>query len=280
MNMKYEIITPSKAKEYLAYNICNYRNVDHYRVNTYANDMLSGAWQDNGESIKFGVDGKLLDGQHRLLAIVKAGVPIGMYVCRGVSADIFDIGKNRTPAQILKANSLSGPCVESASLGAFTQIVRGKIICGGGAIPKGKLIKYASYHAEDFNLCSSISLVSKKSLTRRSTVILAFWCMHLTGIKWDDFSDFVKVVNTGFPSENSDDSTPAIVLRNMLLKDSEHYTTEKMLRVFTATIDAFLDFRKGTHRVKPYVYNKVMHNLYFGFAVRMYEKEIKHIEEE
>jgi hypothetical protein len=103
--MKSEVITitPGIAKEWLLLN-CNNRPINSGTVTQYAKDMLSGNWQLNGETIKFSSEGKLLDGQHRLAAIVRAEVSIPMLVVRELSSDSFstiDVGLRRSTAQIL-----------------------------------------------------------------------------------------------------------------------------------------------------------------------------------
>ncbi|KAF7277615.1 hypothetical protein GWI33_002970, partial [Rhynchophorus ferrugineus] len=78
-----ETITPDLARQYLAFNTHN-RNVRSYRVKGYAADMRDGRWTLNGEAIKFSADGTLLDGQHRLQAVIEADVAVQMLVVRGV----------------------------------------------------------------------------------------------------------------------------------------------------------------------------------------------------
>lgn len=107
-----ELITPEKAEEYLLSNIENNRDINHHRVATYTADILSGDWSNNGETIKFDQDGKLIDGQHRLMAIKKANKPVYMWVARGVDGNAFrtvDTGLARTTKQILKMNPSVNP---------------------------------------------------------------------------------------------------------------------------------------------------------------------------
>lgn len=65
-------VTPAMATEWLESNTDNYRKVRQPTVARYAEDMAVGAWLMTGESIKFNREGVLMDGQHRLLACVKA----------------------------------------------------------------------------------------------------------------------------------------------------------------------------------------------------------------
>lgn len=68
-------ITPQVAQVWLGGNIHN-RNLREKAYQAYARDMLQGKWDLNGESIKFSSDGTLIDGQHRLHAVISAGVSI------------------------------------------------------------------------------------------------------------------------------------------------------------------------------------------------------------
>lgn len=69
---KVETITPDMAREYLKSNSMN-RPLNDRTVNLYAQEMRTGNWKLNGEAICFGKNGALLNGLHRLYAIVKSG---------------------------------------------------------------------------------------------------------------------------------------------------------------------------------------------------------------
>lgn len=77
-----ERITPETAELYLSFNTKN-RTMRVLQVDKIARDIAAGRWALNGSTIVFSQSGKLLDGQHRLAAIAKAGVPVEMLVVRG-----------------------------------------------------------------------------------------------------------------------------------------------------------------------------------------------------
>lgn len=98
-----ELITPESAKTYLLKN-SNNRAVSQKVVNGYAEDMIAGKWKLTHQGIAFDADGVLIDGQHRLLAIVKANVAVMMLVTMGAAADtrlVCDSGRARTMGQSL-----------------------------------------------------------------------------------------------------------------------------------------------------------------------------------
>jgi|APSaa5957512576_1039674.scaffolds.fasta_scaffold44889_2 hypothetical protein len=115
--MNRETITPEVAKALLDKNINN-RNITQSHLALIKSEILSGNWQYNGQPIIIGEDGRLLDGQHRLTAVVETGIPIDTAVIRGIADDAFvtiDTGKVRGGADVLSiAGSKYGSHIASA----------------------------------------------------------------------------------------------------------------------------------------------------------------------
>lgn len=83
MKQKIETITPDLAQKYLAFNSSN-RPIRQRWVDTLAVMIRKGEWKLTHQGIAFDMNGRLVDGQHRLYAIVKAGVPVPMNVAHGL----------------------------------------------------------------------------------------------------------------------------------------------------------------------------------------------------
>lgn len=95
-------ITPEIAAEWLERNFAGNRPLSTLRVSRYAGAITRGEWRLNGETIKFNTAGELIDGQHRLRAIVVAGKAIDVFVARGVDDyDTVDQGKARSAADTM-----------------------------------------------------------------------------------------------------------------------------------------------------------------------------------
>lgn len=97
-------VTPVMAKEWLNRNTHN-RPMRAQKVAEFARDIQAGNWAMNGETIKFDTNGVLLDGQHRLSAIVKADTPVDLLVVTGLDAatqHTMDAGAKRTTADAFK----------------------------------------------------------------------------------------------------------------------------------------------------------------------------------
>lgn len=66
-------ITPQVASEMICANEGN-RKLKESTVKNYASQMARGSWKETGDVIRVSETGNLLDGQHRLHAIVRSGV--------------------------------------------------------------------------------------------------------------------------------------------------------------------------------------------------------------
>lgn len=81
-----QTVTPELASAWLRTANTRNRNVRQYHVTRLAHDMKAGAWRLTHQGVAFAADGTLVDGQHRLAAVVLANVSVQMVVFRGVSA--------------------------------------------------------------------------------------------------------------------------------------------------------------------------------------------------
>ena len=97
-------ITPEYALQLLGKNGSN-RKLSLSHVANLASAMARGEWQLNGESIKIAECGTLLDGQHRLSAIVKNKSATEIFVVSGLPIESFhtiNVGaKARTASDVL-----------------------------------------------------------------------------------------------------------------------------------------------------------------------------------
>jgi hypothetical protein len=103
IQVRIEQITPERASEILSRNEGN-RRIASAVLDKYARDMQAGNWALNGQTIKLGKSGRLLDGQHRCAAAIKAGRGFDAIVVEGLDDnvfDTFDLGARRAIGDIL-----------------------------------------------------------------------------------------------------------------------------------------------------------------------------------
>ncbi|MFA6134677.1 MAG: hypothetical protein WC869_11745 [Phycisphaerae bacterium] len=104
LTMTMEYITPEAAKRYLAANHPENRKVRRYWVKVLAGILKRGEYTPTHQGAALDIFGRLVDGQHRLLAIVDSGIGAWMWVCRGLPEHafwLFDCGIKRSAADAL-----------------------------------------------------------------------------------------------------------------------------------------------------------------------------------
>ena len=151
MEAAVEIVTPAKALAWLETAAKN-RNISDQTVRRYGSDMMAERWRLNGQGIIFSAEGQLLDGRHRLTAVVATGLDVPMLIVRGAKDDSFetmDSGKGRTLANVL---SIEG-AKNAASTAATARIV--------WAYVAGVNLKYGSSRTELLNLIRAHPLISE-----------------------------------------------------------------------------------------------------------------------
>ena len=128
MIIEQKLITPEIAADMLTRNIGN-RPLRPKVWRSYASDMKSGNWRKTHEAIAVSVSGRLLNGQHRLTAVVHSGVPqmfwVAVYDTQEAAMDLpIDYGARRSLADILNEDKLA---VQTASALYRTAITRRQI---------------------------------------------------------------------------------------------------------------------------------------------------------
>ena len=111
MNARIINLTPQVAGELLKKNNHNRKPSDR-QISFYVNQMRSGLWKENGEAIIVGNDNKIKDGQHRLLAVIRANYSYRVPLITEVDSsamDTIDTGKNRSLQDIISLNGYAYP---------------------------------------------------------------------------------------------------------------------------------------------------------------------------
>ena len=86
-----EDITPEYAQKILEYKNSNNRTFRKTNLNKLVQTINSNEWKVTNQGIAFDCHGNLLDGQHRLMAIVQTGRTIKMIVARNMAPKIFNV---------------------------------------------------------------------------------------------------------------------------------------------------------------------------------------------
>lgn len=108
-----ETIGPEEAKNIVENHNNLNRRVNKAHVKAIANNMKNGTWRFNGDSLRFNKNDELIDGQHRLYAVIEYNNSVVFLVERGFTEDtirtIDQEIKPRNLSDLLKMNDVSSP---------------------------------------------------------------------------------------------------------------------------------------------------------------------------
>lgn len=143
-------ITPKQAEELLGRNVELNRRVNTALVERYATDMRNGDWsEENGETIKIATDGTLLDGQHRLSAVVLSGRPVRFLVVKNIAPEALatvDTGKSRSFADVLHMSGQENARRVAAAAKYVWHYENGSMLSSGRAVSHALLAKVLEAH--------------------------------------------------------------------------------------------------------------------------------------
>lgn len=158
------LVTPEMASRWLERNDKN-RPLGNAVAYRYARSIRNGAWMPNGECIIFCTGGTLLDGQHRLRAVVLAGVAVPMCVIEGVDPAAYktlNVGAKRTVAQYF---AMDGERNAPQLAGALSYL--GMILAGGNT--GGRQMSVFDFYAmleQHSSIRESVAYVKPKAIRK------------------------------------------------------------------------------------------------------------------
>jgi len=82
-------VTPDLARTWMANKYHKQRHLRTSKVTAYANMMKEGKWYFDGMPIRFDVNDDMIDGQHRLQALIEAGITLPFLVVSGLQTYTF-----------------------------------------------------------------------------------------------------------------------------------------------------------------------------------------------
>lgn len=118
MRTEVKLITPQLAATYLEKNNNN-RPLNKKTVAYYASQMERNLWKTTGQGLSFSSNGNIIDGQHRLQAIVSSKKSITMLVIFDVDSEtfsVYDTGRNRTAGDIFSIKGIPNSTATASSV--------------------------------------------------------------------------------------------------------------------------------------------------------------------
>lgn len=195
------------------------RTISESAVKAYARAMTNGMWRLNGETIKFGVDGRLIDGHHRVRACVAAGVPFEAWVIRGVEDPMayatIDRGIIKSHAHIAQMHGEQNTVALAAGMQSWNSWRNKRPTSIGRAATADKLSPEELINVlgtrPAFRAAAALGVSCQKILAPSLATFLYYWFAHNSTEKADQFFESLK---TGADLK---ESSPIYILRERLL---------------------------------------------------------------
>jgi len=207
------IITPELANELLTRNMENNRNISVSTVNRYSREMSEGQWILS-DPVKFSDCGELVDGQHRLSAVVKSGLPQTFVIILGYpkeSAEVLDQGKKRNAADIGRIRGSIFGNTDISIIRMIYDMANNPTGKGGfPVLPSRNVASLCAIYKERLDFASSFS--GKKNALRYAPVLAAVFAAYPYE-NHQRLLEFLECWHSGIVVKGTGDNA-AIALRN------------------------------------------------------------------
>jgi hypothetical protein len=185
------------------------RNLSANTVDRYAADMAAGMWKENGDAVRISASGKLVDGRHRLSAIIKSGCQIRAVVITGlddIAIRTIDRGKRRTMRDVFR-------CAGFGELANNGEVARLWVLLhnGNNPVTDAEILQCAVTHSEALGFVGSAFRCHARGIERAPVRLAA---AELYERSKEHAESFVARLSDG---EQLANGNPILTLRNYLL---------------------------------------------------------------
>jgi hypothetical protein len=233
------LVTPAMAMDWLDNANTSNRKVSDAHVQRLARDMASGEWKLTHEGIAFDPSGILLDGQHRLWAVVMSETPVEMHVWRNVTREALmaiDCGKSRSLCDVLRLGGGHGE-VGTTDLAVLRAMLGG--LAGPVALSPSQAAEALGKHAAAVKLAVEALPRARwiACAATRAVIGRAYYsCDH------DRLREFGRMLGTGVVPEGG---AVAVVLLRQFLSEKAGHSRQAGHERYTKTQRALVAFLKG-----------------------------------
>jgi hypothetical protein len=232
-------ITPELAAKWLKEANKGNRPIRQSKVNEYAKALKEGKWKLNGQTITVSND-RLIDGQHRLAAIVKSGVDMITLAVVGVENDVFntiDIGAKRSSADFLSClGEAQSKILASALLYLEAYYSKNLSLIVGNSLG-GNVVDMLEKYPNARN-----HLISRRAYAYAPAGMLSACKYIFDSISPKDCQEFFDRLLTGANLAAYD---PVLVLRDKLAKNASDIKKLPREHVFALIIKSWNMHRNG-----------------------------------
>lgn len=225
-------ITPAIADDWLENrNLAANRNMSEHVAAKYAKEMAEGRWLFTHQGIAFDTEGWLIDGQHRLRAIVLSGTAVEMFVvpdCDAATFAVLDNGYKRQAAHLIQSPGSRVVAAAARILAVVTGEFAGVHVKDGvydTQMPTDVIIRVVEAWPELAELYTPVDACYRYSRVNRP-MHLAVLAQAMRTRHRKSMGDWFDGLTEGAGLAAND---PRLLLRNRFIRDSKQLNPERGL---------------------------------------------------
>lgn len=236
-------VTPQMAMTWLEKNTHN-RDLSQGQVNKYARDMMMGRWKITHQGIAISNTGVVIDGQHRLWAVIESKRTVIMQVTTGLPMDTqeaIDGGLIRSARDVVALRD--GLKLETLHMGVARLLQRQ--LTGNDAPTRQEIIDCFSIHQQ--RISQAVEMFPGRVRYIRTSTIATVVTRAIYTEDAVEVARFVRILCDGVRSDNEDPQRRddnALLLRKFVTGQNEttrglrpspmdiYYKTERALRAY------------------------------------------------
>lgn len=186
-----------------------------------AKDMREGHWDTTHQGIAIATDGTLVDGQHRLMAVVESGVTVRMNVTfNAPKSQHIDSGNSRSMANRVQMSDYDMSWTDKTILSAANLI--GRMFSGSNLSHEEDLTEWlAKYRPQIEMVTSHIKRGSMRGLSSAG-ITAAMIVAAMNDVPEAYIAKFLEVFYSGFTTNEAEHY--AVMLRDDLIRNNTSKT--------------------------------------------------------
>lgn len=235
-------VTPDQATKWLEGNMHN-RPLSQSLSEKYAEEMRQGRWMLTHQGIAFDADKTLVDGQHRLWAVVLAERSVQFSVTYDVPIATQIVVDDHKPRSAAVALTLAGYAVTATTVATASMMMRGftSYGYGRGKFSKQEIRDCIEKHKDCLEFVTEL-FRSRKTHLAVAPVRAAVARAYYHGNR-ERLNQFVGILLDGIPGDIVEDRA-ALALRNVLLQPKISRGVDQQLLIYAKAENALRYFLK------------------------------------
>ncbi|MCL2623156.1 MAG: hypothetical protein FWD31_05750 [Planctomycetaceae bacterium] len=237
LNCYLVIVTPEMAKQWLLKNNFN-RPLKPKLVENYVRQIESGNWRRTHQGIAFDDEGVVLDGQHRLHAIIRTGqsLPMLIFLNENQAAhEAIDGGKQRTLLDVVRLELLDDT-IKEKHICVLKEMWAGRYCKNQNHLSATEVVNLYRRYYQAVRFAVDIF----DSTIKNSTTLMAVIARAFHTVPKEKLLEFCSIIQTG----NGDHPSTIVVLEFrhwfFKLRDRQEATRREIYKRASNALKAFI----------------------------------------